>query len=57
MWSWVGTLVVARPPMLVDSHPLLKQARKNLDAVTNTMFATTKRNLTKKLEGKEKEAK
>ena len=29
------------------------EARKNLNAVTNDMFATTKRNLTKKLEGKE----
>ena len=31
------------------------EARKNLNSVTNDMFAGTKRNLTRKLEGKEKE--
>ena len=33
------------------------EARKNLNAVTNDMFAVTKRNLTKKLEGKQSGAK
>jgi len=36
---------------------MLAEARKNLNAVTNDMFATTKRNLTKKLQGKESGAK